>query len=261
MTRRLLALLVAASAACTEVGSDPDAPVALQFEGSAYPSIVASDSLRDSLGLLQPLRATALNFEGEPIPDVPAVFSSPDTIVRVMSDGVVYARGPKADAAPVRVFATIGSLQSPPDSLFVVLRADSLAAVKATEAITVGPNGGTSGPDSLRFSVFGDSASGSPGPIAHWLVSYQLRYRGTLLSPTDTSVAYTFEATGGATPRRVPTFIDTTDAQGVSARRVFVRSIPAAATEDTIVLVATIRTRTVGAPPISAETMILLRRQ
>jgi len=262
MTRRLPGLmLLAAATACTEVGTDPNAVVALEFEGAADPSIVAGDSLRDSLGVLEPLRFTALNFKGEPVPDAVAVFSSPDTIVRISSDGIVFARGPKPDATPVRVFATIGSLQSQPDSLFVVLRADSIKADKATEDVPVGENGGASSADSLRFFVFGDSANGKPGPIAHWLVSYQLRYRGALLSPTDTSIAYTFEASGGTTPRRLATFIDTTDAQGRSARRVFVRSMPAASTEDTIFLVATIRSRTAGAAPISAQTTILLRRQ
>lgn len=259
MTRGLLLLAVGVIAGCTEVATDPDAVVAMRFDGAAYPSVVASDSLRDSLGVVQPLRFTAFNYKGEPVPGAVAVFSSPDTIVRVTSDGVVFARGLKSDGTPVRVFATVGSLQSQPDSLFVVPRADSIRAGKDVEIVTVGATGGTSGPDSLSFFVLGDSASAASGPVAHWLVSYQLSYRGTLLAPTDTSIAYTFEATGGTMPRRLGTFIDTTDAQGKSARRIFVRSIPAAVTEDTIFLVATIRSRAAGAPPISAKTMILLR--
>jgi hypothetical protein len=267
MTRRsvaplALAALILVDVGCTEVATNPNAVVALRFDGSAYPSIVAGDSLRDSLGLLQPLQLTALNYRGDPVEGAPVVFSSPDTIVRVGEGGVVFARGFKADAAPVRVFATVGTLQSKPDSLFVVPRADSIDAAKDAEVVIVGSLGGTSGADSLRFFVFGDTATGRP-PVAvpFWLVSFQLRYKGTLIAPTDTTFAYTFEATGGATPRRLPIAIDTTDAQGKATRRLFVRSLPSAVAEDTIFLIATMRTRQANVAPLTAETMILLRRQ
>lgn len=268
MTRAAGALIVAvgtavlaALAGCTDVSTDPDSVAAIRFDGSPYPSIVAQDSLRDSLGAVQPLLVTVLNSKGDSIPDPPVVFSSPDTVLRFSPRGVVFATRLKADGTPARVFATIGSLQSQPDTLRIVSRADSLGSAKAVETMTVGSSGGTTGPDSLRFFVFGDTAVGKPkAPIASWLVSFQLRYHGELLAPTDTTIAYTFETGAGTPPRRVPTFIDTTDAQGKVARRVFVRSISESVAEDTIFLIATLRTRVPDAAPIKSEAMILLRR-
>jgi hypothetical protein len=112
----------------------------------------------------------------------------------------------------------------------------------------------------LPFVVFGDTAAVAPKAfVPAWLVSFQLRYRGTLLSPADTTVAYTFFATTGANARRVPSSVDTTDVAGKAARAVFVRSI--SVTEDTIYVIATIRQRKLGSPAKSAQTMILLRPQ
>jgi hypothetical protein len=254
MMRRLALLACLMVVACTDVGTDPNAVVAIRFEGAAYPSIVAGDSLRDSLGAIQRISATGLNYKNEPVAAAPFVFSSPDTILRMFADGVVFARGRKPDGIPTRVFATSGSLQSQPDSLLVVPRADSM---KETTAVDTVPAGGITGETPLQFRLFGDTAAGKPKAlIPSWLVSFQLRLHGVLLSPTDTSLAYTFVV---ANARRVPTFVDTTDATGNAGRAVFVRSISTGLAEDTIFLVATARPRKTGLPPIAAETMILIR--
>ena len=259
--RRFFLVLIAALGACTDAGTDPNTVLGLRFDGSSYPSIVAGDSLRDSLGTLQPLLATAFNYKGDPVEGAQVVFSSPDTVLQMFADGGVFARARKPDGTPARVFATIGVLQSQPDSLFTVPRADSIRPDKGSQTVVVtSALGGVSPADSLPFVVFGDTATLAPKTfVPAWLVSFQLRYRGALLSPADTTVAYTFFATTGANPRRVPSSVDTTDASGKAARAVFVRSI--SATEDTIYVVATIRQRKAGTPSKSAQTMILLRPQ
>ena len=263
MIRRLTAVAVVLGAvACTEVITDPNAVVALRFDGSAYPSIVERDSLRDSLGALQPLRATALNYKGEPVEDAVFQFSSPDTVLRLFDDGVVYATRRKPDSSPARVFATVGTLQSTPDSLVIVHRADSIAG-KTAEVVNVGATAdfAISGADSLRYFVFGDTAAVGPAaPVPAWLVSFQLRYKGKLIAPNDTAVAYMFVATNTNPPGRRLMPIDTTDTQGKATRQLVVKSIPATVTEDTIFVIATIRTRRAGTAPISTETMVLLRR-
>ena len=262
--RRLIAVVfpTLVCVACTEVSTNPNAVVALRFEGSAYPSIVVADSLRDSLGALQPLVGTGLNYKGDPVGDARLEFSSPDTVLRVFEDGVVYAKGRKTDATPARVFATIGTLQSQPDSLAIVHRADSIAApAVASVPVAATANFTISQPDSLRFFVFGDTATVGPAaPVPAWLVSFQLRYKGQLIPPNDTSVAYMFVSTNATTPVRRPMPIDTTDAQGKATRQLVVKSIPTSVTEDTIFVIATIRTRRAGTAPISAQTMVLLRR-
>jgi hypothetical protein len=259
--RRFILPLAAALGACTDAGTDPDAVLGLRFDGSSYPSIVAGDSLRDSLGNLQPLLATAFNYKGDPVEGATVVFSSPDTVLQMLEDGGVFARARKPDGTPARVYATIGVLQSQPDSLFTVPRADSIRPDKGAQTIVVTSTlGGVSPADSLPFVVLGDTAAVGPKAfVPAWLVSFQLRYRGTLLSPADTTVAYTFFATTGANARRVPSSVDTTDVSGKAARAVFVRSI--SVTEDTIYVIATIRQRKLGTPARTAQTMILLRPQ
>ena len=258
MKRRLTVFAVVVGAACTEVTTDPDAIVAVRFEGSAYPSIVADDSLRDSLGALQPLRATGLNYKGDPIEGAGFVFSSPDTVLRVYETGDVFATRRKPDGTPARVFATAGKLQSVPDTLLVVQRADSFKATKPTDTIFVDASRGGTSSDEVRmiFSVFGDTTNGQPkAPVPSWLVSFQLRYHGTTIPPTDTSYGYTFELNSAKTAR-VPTYIDTTESSGAASRRVFIRTL--SVPEDTVVLVATIRQRTANSAPIKDSTFIVI---
>lgn len=261
----MLFLAVLASVACTDPGTDPNAVVAVRFDGSAYPSIVAGDSLRDSLGALQPLKATGLNYKGEAVAGAAFVFSSPDTILKMATNGNVFARGLKADANPARVFATAGSLQSQPDTLFIVPRADSIKALTDVDTLPISTTGvATTGVESLPlgFAVFGDTAAGKPKALVQaWLVSFQLLYRGALLPPTDTSKAFAFVIVpNGVAKRLKPSFVDSTDASGRTERGLYVQGISTAVSEDTIFLIATARARKKDVRPISDTTMIILRR-
>jgi hypothetical protein len=260
MIRRVLGVLVAlAAGACTEPVTDPNAVVALRFENPPYPSIIGGDSLRDSLGTAVQLKATPLNYKNNPVDGADVVFASPDTALRILDGGNVVAHSIRTDGAASLIYATVGSLQTAPETLFTVVRADSIKAEKDTQTINVTAAGGVSLPDSLPFTVMGDTAATKPKvAVRSWLVSYRLRYKAALLSPTDTSVAYTFWPTTGANPRRILSSIDTTDQSGRAARGVFVRSISVA--EDTIYLIATVRQRKAGSAPKSDTTMILLRR-
>ena len=261
MKRLLTVFAVAFGAACTQVTTDPNAIVAVRFEGSAYPSIVADDSLRDSLGALQPLRATGLNYKGEPIEGAGFVFSSPDTVLRVYETGDVFATRRKPDGTPARVFATAGKLQSVPDSLYVVQRADSIKAVKPVDtALVFTPGeGATTAENSPTFQVFGDTVVGQPkAPVRKWLLSLQLRYKGTTIATTDTSFAFTFERVGGTTnPARVQMIVDTTEDSGIAGHRVFVRNLDQA--EDSIYLIATVRQRKANTEPLRDSTLVIIR--
>jgi hypothetical protein len=254
----LLAFLV--SAACTEVSTDPNTVVAVRFDGSPYPSVVALDSLRDSLGALQPLIATGINYKGDVVAGAKFAFSSSDTNLRVFDDGNVYAIRRKTDGVPAKVYATASALQSVPDSLFVVQRADSLKAVKPVDTAFFTPGVGAATRDnSPQFQVLGDTAAGKPKAIVPaWLLSLQLKYKGTTIATTDTSFAFTFEVTGSGTNAvRAQKIVDTTDASGNAGHRVFVRTLSAA--EDSIYLIATIRQRKSGTQPIRDSTLVIIR--
>jgi hypothetical protein len=261
MRRRVLSVLVALAAeACTEPVTDPNAVVALRMDGSGYRSIVGEDSLRDSLGKAVPLRATPLNYKNEPVEGAAIVFASPDTILRISDAGLVFATGIRTDAAPSLIYASVGSLQTAPDTLFTVVRADSIKAERDVQTMNVTSTGGASLPDSLPFTVMGDTAAGKPKvTVRSWLVSYQLVYNDTPLSPTDTTKAYTFWPTTGINARRIASFVDTTDQSGRAARGVFVRSINQA--QDTILLIATIRPRKSTLKPKSDTTLIVLQQR
>lgn len=250
-------------AACTDVSTDPNTVVAIRFNGSAYPSIVAGDSLRDSLGVLQPLSVTGLNYRGDSVASAKFVFSSPDTVLRMFSDGVVFAIPKKPVATPARVYATAGSLQSNPDTLLIVARADSIKAEKSADTIRFvagAPFGVIS--DTLRFTLFGDTVAGAPKTLVPgWLVSFQLRHKGTLIAPTDTAFAYTYTLTNSASPKILRGFVDTTDASGRVDRRVLVRQLSPLTSEDTVFLITTARARKAGSDPIKIETPIILRPQ
>jgi hypothetical protein len=258
--RRFPLLAVLVGAACTEVSTDPNTVVAVRFDGSPYPSIVALDSLRDSLGALQPLTATGLNYKGDAVLGAKFAFSSSDTNLRVFDDGNVYALRRKTDAAPAKVYATAASLQSVPDSLFVVQRADSIKAVKQIDTALFTPGvGAATAPGSPTFQVFGDTAAGKPkATVQGWLVSLQLRYNGTTIATSDTGFAFTFETAGSGTNTiRVQRIVDTTDASGIAGHRVFVRNLTG--TEDSVYLVGTIRQRKAGTLPIQDSTLIRIR--
>ena len=260
MKRLLTVFAVAFGAACTQVTTDPNAIVAVRFEGSAYPSIVADDSLRDSLGALQPLRATGLNYKGDPIEGAGFVFSSPDTVLRVYETGDVFATRRKPDGTPARVFATAGKLQSVPDTLFIVQRADSIKAVKQVDTALFAPGvGATTSDTSPHFQVFGDTAVGQPkAPVRKWLLSLQLRYKGTTIATTDTSFAFTFERVGPETnSRRMQMIVDTTEDTGIAGHRVFVRNLDQA--EDSIYLIATVQRRKANTEPLRDSTLVIIR--
>lgn len=265
MSRRVLATLFAlAAVGCTEPITDPNAVVALRMDGSGYRSIVGGDSLRDSLGNVALLRATPFNYKNEPVDGATIVFASPDTILRINDAGGVFANGIRTDKAASLIYASVGSLQTAPDTLFTVARADSIRAERDVQTMNVTSTGGVSLPDSLPFTVVGDTAK-VPDPtkprvaVRSWLVSFQLIYNDTLLSPTDTTKAYTFWPTTGVNARRIASFIDTTDASGKAARGVFVRSITQA--EDTIFLIATVRLRKASSEPKSDTTLIVLQQR
>ena len=251
MSRRVFVSLAAVLglAACTEVSTDPDAVAALQFDGAPYPSVVVGDSLRDSLGEVVPLVAIALNNDGEPIPNADVVFSSPDTVLQFLAGGIVFGRVRNPTGTASRVYATVGSLQSQPASLFTAQRADSLAYVVEADTTT------TLTSAELEFTVLADTAVGQPKlAVPGWLVSFQLQYRGALLSPADTGIAYTYREVSN---RRFLSFVDTTEASGRVSRKVFVRAprLP----EDTIFLVATAQRRKIGTTPLTAKTRLIIR--
>ncbi len=238
MTRAWCVLAaIMAVAGCTEVGTDPEAVVSIQFDALPYPAIALGDTLRDSSGVPVPVRAVAFNADNEPIPGAPIEYFVSDTVsLRIdPATGLIIADAVVSDSArlnPPRVFARIGAL-SPFLSLIltpapaVVRRsADSIPIVK----FFANPLSGEVG-----VVVSYDSA-GTLRPVRGWLASYALTFRGATL--TDTLSAYPVGDQNRFSR------VDTTDASGVASRRIRIRAAPLPGNAvDSIVVHTTVRYR------------------
>ena len=113
-------LIAAVAAACNEVGTNPNTPVAIQLDAPASPSVLLGDTLRDSLGRAAPLHVTVFNFKNDSIAGIPVSFLAVDSTASVSVDpalGVVV--GHKL-VSNVLVVATAAGLQSIPDTIAVV---------------------------------------------------------------------------------------------------------------------------------------------
>ena len=209
---------VLAAAACTEVGTDLSAAVAIEIDPTTLPSIVIGDSLRDSTGRAVPLAARAFNSQNDVIPNAPLRFLAIDTgVVQVDSvTGFVVGRR----TGPAQVIASVGGLQSDRILVRVTLRPDTAfadTAVRQTMQFSLASaTAATSG--RLKVFVGHDSVIAgrdSVSPVEHYLVRYRIvSPTGDTVSTSDTSrVVLANPDLGG----RAST-VDTTDGGGVAGR-------------------------------------------
>lgn len=218
MTRRALFALfaaVAAGAACVDLSTDPDEIVAIEFRPFAWPSIVAGDTLRDSLGQVTPLEARLFDASGAEV-DAEVEFFSRDTLSAVTDADLLVARA--AADGTTQLLASGAGIQSSVRRLEVVPRPDSLAPEGTIDTlrwvIPDSPAQNTSG--LLRVKLFSRASTPAKG-VRSWIVTWSLAFEGQPVAPGDTTRLWLVGETGLAST------VDTTDAQGVSARRVRVR--------------------------------------
>ena len=212
------ALAAALAAACTEVGTDPSAPVAIELDPTPLPSVVIGDSLRDSTGRAVPLAARALNSQNSVIPDAPLRFLAIDTGVVVVDSVTGFVMGRRIGEA--QVIASVGGLQAEAIRVRVTLRPDTVfadTAVRQTMRFSLAsPTASTSG--SLRVFVGHDSvivARDSVVPVANYLVRFRIvSPTGDTVSASDTSRVVLANADRGGRASAA----DTTDADGLASR-------------------------------------------
>ena len=217
-------------AACFEVPTDANEVLSIQFNPLASPSVVVGDSLRDSLGVIQPLSITAFNYSGAEVEDPQVTFSSVERGIRVDSVTGIVAGDSARSAA--RVVATVRGLSiSVP--IAVVLKPDTVLDANAR--------------DSLSYSVL-DSANISV-PIGVKVVrttaadttavpSYFVSFR--IVSPVDTAFAKLVTETSARST------LDTTDAAGVASRRVRIDVARLTSAVDSVIVQAFVRYRGVN---------------
>lgn len=230
------ALVVAAAAAlgaCTEVGSDPQAAVAIELDSLPLPSVVVGDTLRDSTGALVTLDARAINVNNEVIAGAPVRFLALDTgVVEVDSvTGVVVGKR----TGSTSLIASIQGLQSERINFAVTQRPDTVIGLdslqRTMQVSLISGTAASSGP--LRVFVGHDTTiAGVDTAVA--VPSYLVRYR--IVFPADDSVSDT-DTTKVllANDQGRPSTVDTTDASGNAARTVRISTAVAVIPDSVIV--------------------------
>lgn len=222
-------LLGAVAGSCGEAKTGPDVPLAIEFHPPQLPSMVVGDSLRDTLGNVDSLQAIVFNASGDTIPDAAIRYVHADTTHIVNIDSI-SGTAVALDTGQARVVAQASTLQSPPETLFVVPAPDQFTNIRPLQ-------------DTLNFtSVRSDTlfaltvalASGTL-PVNHYRIEYRFVYPADLNTPDSTRVLLTDE-------NRTFALIDTTSIStagvgGVATR--FLRISPFAHTfNDTVVVEA-----------------------
>lgn len=245
--RRRAALLPAlitafALASCIDLGPSSGDVQSIQLDSSMvpFPAVVAGDSMRDSAGIVRPLRAFVFNGRGDTIPDASIFFVTRDTILTVSLDGIVVAKTFRD--SPANVYASTGSLQSLPVTIQVTRRPDTLSLSAFNDSLTI--VGGMAS-TTIGTLLQNRSTTGELQPVPKWVVSYRVEYRGRTLTEADSGIArfITPEDLNSptATFRAAP--LDTTGADGRAARALYIQLAALTRPLDSLVVSATARYR------------------
>ncbi|MEO7218371.1 MAG: hypothetical protein ABI026_09265 [Gemmatimonadaceae bacterium] len=232
--------------ACADISTDPKLVASIALDTIASPSIVANDSLRDTLGVAQPLHATVFNIQGTALASVQLRFGSPDSGI-VVDSVLGYIVADTARAKGVRLFAAAGPLQSAADTIYIVPAPDTILAINPRDSLLYSLTDTTANISSpLQLQVLHRTSATTTLPVRSYLVSYRITY------PADTMLARLVTRDGA---RR--STLDTTDATGTSARRIRLRTLSLASANDSIVVVAMVRYH--GAPVHGAPVRFVLQ--
>jgi hypothetical protein len=246
---RWLAALSLLAAACLDRSTDPDEIIAIELLPPAWPSVVAGDTLRDSLGVAAPLEARLFDGHGDIVTGAPVIFFPRDTLVTVTDLGMVVARD-SVDGAAELIASTTG-VQSTVRRLEVVPRPDSLAAQGTIDTLrwVIPDQPAVNVSSELRVQLLNRTDTGVQG-VRAWIVRWRLEFRGQPVPPGDTSLIYLVNGAGR------PTVTDTTDGVGNAGVRVRLRTGPGLSPVDSAVLIAEASYR--GAPVAGSGLRLVL---
>ena len=224
-----LVTLGVAVLSCGESKSGPDVPLAIEFHASQLPSMVVGDSLRDTLGNVDSLQAIVFNASGDTIHDAPIRYVHADTTTIVDVDSV-SGKAFALDTGQARFVAQTSSLQSPPETLFVVPAPDHFANISPLDSTL---NFTSVRSDTLlALSV---SLKSGDDPVNHYRIEYRFVYPADLNTEDSTRVLLSDENRKFSLVDT--TSIGTTGVAGVATR--FLRISPFAHTfNDSVVVEA-----------------------
>jgi hypothetical protein len=257
--RVLIGAVVVVVAGCLDLGGPKDGVVSISSLRLPYPSVVAGDLLRDSLGNPAPVSVIAYGPDGQELPTEPKTFVALDSSVRVDADGTV--RGVTRDTLGGRIVGGAGALQTPPTRLIVTIAptavtkgADPTLIQFVAEAPDSTANTNWSSPLVVTVLGAGDA------PAQGYVVVYSIIEMPDAVE-AGTPTAYIAE---GASPR-MPR--DTTNTLGIASRRVILRQ-SAVATDirngsrsDSVIVRATIKYLGADVPGSPVEFIVPVSRK
>ena len=220
------ATLVVAALACGEVPTLPGGIAYISPVILPSPAVALGDTLRDSLGVVTPIKVFGIDDAGDTVRTIEPVFvvtTVPGKSVRITSTQLVIGDSIRT----AQIVGQVGSrLQTPPASLDVVNQPDSILASSATSARFPAATA-TEVTSTLTLGV---SVTSPPVPPAAraGVKSIIVRYLVTRIFPASASIPdTTLVLLDDAGRFRLPTgraSTDTTDASGTASRRI--RAIP-----------------------------------
>jgi len=215
--------------ACTDIPTGDDDLLSFEFAPLPSPSVVVGDTLRDTLGVVGPLRITAFNFAGDTIAGASVRYRPLDARIRVDSvTGIVI--GDSASLVSSRILAVLDDIEGF-ITIPVVLRPDTLVA--------------SNDRDTLSYSLTDTTVNVSTA------MGVRVLHGPALSDSAVRSYRVTFEVISSANPA-LSRFIDeagrtssadTSDVSGAAGRRVRVDVTKLTAAIDSVVMRASVRYR------------------
>ena len=221
------AALVIAGLACGEVPTFQEGVAYISPVILPAPAVALGDTLRDSTGVVTPLRLYGIDSDGDTVSTIAPVFvvtTVPGPSVTLTPANFVIGDSVR----PVQIVGQVGSrLQTPVATLDVVRQPDSIAATGATSTRFPAP-GGTEVTSIVSLGVSVTSPPVGTTVLRAGVKSIIVRYEVTRVFPVTATIPDTTLVLlddGGRF--RLPTgrtTVDTTDASGNATRRI--RAIP-----------------------------------
>jgi hypothetical protein len=217
----LLTAAAGVAAACADLSTDPAVPASIELGPLAFPSVAVGDSLRDTLGVAQPVRAILRNVSGDVIEEAPVRFLSRNEALLADSlTGHVFAVSRPA-ANPVALAARFENalqiqaqlrITNAPDTAF---RTDSASLVAFLPEAAIGSADSNSVAVEVRLQ-YRDSTTGTLANSSDWLVRFAVVSPANLRNDT-TAAVFLVNDRGRASQ------VDTSSGNGLASRRVRVR--------------------------------------
>ena len=174
-----LGILGAAVLSC-EGKTGPDVPLAIEFHATQLPAMIVGDSLRDTLGNVDSMQAIVFNASGDTIHDAPIRYLHADTTHIVKIDSI-SGKALAVDTGQARFVAQASSLQSPPETLFVVPAPNHFTNITPLDTVL---NFTSVRSDTLlALSVLLQSDA---IPVSHYRIEYHF-VNPSDITPTDSS--------------------------------------------------------------------------